>query len=168
MAFNDDRRQAFRCSVASEIAAAKLHIGSRAYDVLVRETSREGYTIVATERTARRVESNCKKFLSFNGETWQVECSGVYQEDPQQIRIGLVRVRDCTRFKIPSSWGFALLPKSNVTSDPTLPVGMIIAFLVVTMCLPGAGDSLGTAPRVRKAIHGIMDFFDKTVVQSIF
>lgn len=168
MTFNDDRRQAFRCSVASEISAAKLRIGFRSYQVRVRDTSREGYTIVVTEQISKKMRAGGNKYLSFNGETWQVQNSGVYQEDSQEIRIGLLRVKDCTKIKIPSTWGWAFLPKFNLSSDPVLPVGMIISFLVVCVCLPGTGDSLGTAPKVRQAIHGIMDLFDKAIIQAIF
>lgn len=163
----ENRKQAFRCSVSEELSKARLKTGIRTLNVHVRDTSREGYTIVATPAIAKRIP-NKPILLEFNGETTLVEANGTYQDEPGVVRINLARLADCTKYSVPSSWWSIFVPKVSVNSDPTLPVGMIIAFLVLSTCLPGTGDSLGTAPKVRWMLSNLWQIFDETIVRNLF
>ncbi len=167
MLTGENRRQAYRCSVADELSNARLRTGLRNLKVSVRDTSRDGYTIAVTQAVADRIPDK-PILLDFNGETALVEARGIYQDEPGVVRINFVRLADCTKYKVPSNWWSIFVPRTNLNGDPTLPVGLILAFLILSTCLPGTGDTLGTAPRVRWVLNNLWQIFDETIVRHLF
>ena len=94
--------------------------------------------------------------LTFAGETWEVEVKSRYTDDSSFTDLGLARSRELTPYKEPSSWSLAMLPQWSVSNDPAFLGMLVIALITAVVCLPGIGDSLGTAPKVRSAIQSVL------------
>ena len=150
-----DRRE-FRCCIAAENSAGKLRIGMKQYDACVVDTSRNGFCIKVPNRVAAKVRDKTVPVLSFNGEIWEVELKSRYCDGEEFTNLGLSRVREITKIKQPSSWGLSFNPGSGLHNDPMFLAFLVLAFLVAAICLPGVGDNLGTAPKVRKAINSFV------------
>ena len=153
MSRKNDARVAFRCSVAPEEAAAKLRLRGRMHDCAVRDTSIGGFSIHVPPKLAKKLQKNNRFELMYKGETWRVEVRFTYSECSDYTVVGLHRAEDLTKFKSPSVWWAGLQrPDSNVV-DPAFLAVLVVAFLLACVCLPGIGDGLGTAPKVRKGLN---------------
>lgn len=150
----DARRAAFRCSVAPENSSATLIAKGKKFQVRVLDTSREGFTIQVSERLVSKLANGQVLRLLFNGENWEVRKQSHYNDDGS-VNVGLQRIRELTKIKIPSNW-FRFFQKSPGTGDPTLAVYLMIAFLIACIALPGLGDNLGTAPRIRDGVQAVV------------
>ena len=157
----DERKNAYRCSVAPENSAATLAIGSKQVEVNVLDTSRDGFTIKVDKKTLKRLNDGRNYHLEYNGEKWEVQKSSHYS-DGDAMCVGMTRIRELTRIRVPSPW-VNLFRRTPREADPTLVVYLMIAFLFASIVLPGLGDNLGTAPKIRDGIHRVVK-----VVRDIF
>lgn len=157
MSRTKDERCAFRCSIPPEHSAAKLKVGRRFHSVSIVDTSRNGFTLRAPTALANKLKLDSCYDLYFAGERWEVRLESRYSESSESMTMGCSRVRDLTKLRSPSSWCLPLLPKQDAQSDPTFLLYLILAFLVAVFCLPGMGDGLGTAPKVRKGVNTLVD-----------
>ena len=155
----DDNRNAFRCAIAPENSAGTLIVRGKKFPVRVLDTSRSGFTIQVSDKIVSKLKSGKVYRLLFNGEDWEVAKESHYAADGS-INVGLQRLREVTKIKIPSSW-FTFFKKSPTDSDPTLVVYLMIAFLIACIALPGLGDNLGTAPRLRDGIQMVVNAVSK-------
>ncbi len=155
--------QAYKCVVAPENSAAKLLAGSKVFFVNVLNTSRDGFTVQISNRDMDRIKKKKKLMLRFAGECWEVDCVGVYCENAQLSHLSLSRVREVTKIRQPGGFTWALVPQFSSQKDPTLLLGLLIAFLIACVCLPGIGDQIGTAPKVSRTVRSVWNSFDKSV-----
>ena len=149
-------RKEYRCCIATENSAGKLKIAGKWYSVCVLNTSATGYRVRVPYSVAKRVRGRRVCVLDFAGEQWEVACKSRCTEDKQFTELGFARTRELTRYPVPISWPILLGPKSNAYGDTAFLGVLVIAFLTAVVCLPGIGDSLGTAPRVKTAIQSFM------------
>lgn len=156
MARPHDTRGAFRCSVAPEHSAATLSVGSRRFRVSVLDTSRKGFTVRIPTAQAQRINGKKKMVLDFAGEQWEVALKSRYIDSENATCLGFARLQDLTKIKQTSGWGFSLHTKTATQADPSFLLFLIFAFVVAAMTLPGIGDSLGTAPKVRDAVRSVI------------
>ena len=157
MARSFDERGAFRCTVAPENSAAKLKLGYRLHNVWVMNTSRDGFCVRAPNALAKRITERKRPVLIFGGERWIVQLKSRYSDSSKFTNIGFARVREVMpNQQGPTGWSFALMPRSSPKQDPTFLVFLMIAFALAVISLPGLGDSLGTAPKVRTMIQSVM------------
>ncbi len=156
MAESQNQRQEYRCCISSENSAGKMKIGSRTYNVCVLNTSRTGFCVRIPNSVAKQLRGNRRPILLFSGETWEVEVKSRYSDESMFTNLGVTRKRDLTKITQPSGWGATLACSTNFQSDPTFLAVLVIAFLAAVICLPGIGDSLGTAPKVREVINSVL------------
>ncbi len=157
----NEQRGAFRCPVAPEKAGAQLKIGHKLHLVAVLDTSRDGFTLRADEGTASKLKDGGQYVLYFAGEIWEVRKESHY-EDGGDILIGLRRLQEISKVKAPSSWNWFSYQR-KVQSDPALLLYLMLMFLFACIALPGMGDSLGTAPRIKSGIHVVIDSISSLV-----
>ncbi len=150
-----DRRE-FRCCIPAENSAGKLRVDGKQYDVNVLDTSRNGFCIKVSNKVAAKVREKSAIVLSYNGELWEVALKSRYSECGGFTNLGISRIREISKIKPPRSWGISIVPSPGLHNDPTFLAFLIFAFLVATICLPGVGDNLGTAPKVQKAVRSIL------------
>lgn len=155
MTNSDINRSAFRCTVVPEHSAARLWLGWRSYPVRLVDTSREAFTLDVDGDIFSRLKEGRRGILEFQGERWEVVCTAFYRHIDEQYHASMARVRDCTRVRAPKPSFWALLPRANAESSPALPLALLLSLLFACVALPGMGDSLGTAPKIRKAVQDV-------------
>jgi hypothetical protein len=155
MTNSEINRAAFRCTVLPEQSAASLRVGMSRRRVRVTDTSRDAFTLDVDYATFRRLKEGCRATLEFQGETWEVECTATFQLIDEQYHVSMARIRDRTRVRGPKTTFWSLLPTTNAASSPALPLALLLSFFFACVALPGMGDSLGTAPKIRKVVQDI-------------
>lgn len=151
MASSDEKRTAFRCVIAPENSAAKISVGRKCYDAAVVNVSRTAFTVRIPTRLAKKISPLRVCRLAFAQERWEVRKESV-EEDGNFSHVGFTRVREITKLRVPSTAFASAMPKFGPKTDPELLLCLLIAFIVACVSLPGIGDNLGTAPRVRNGI----------------
>ena len=162
MARPNDDRNAFRCRIPPENSAAKLKLRGRLIDVNVLDTSRSGFSVRMPNKIARKLSGRKRAVLFFGGDKWEVTAQSSYTGTDDFTVIGLSRIREITKIKEPRCWGFSL-PKINLQNDPAFLMYLMLALVVAVICLPGLGDNLGTAPKVRKGLSNVVESITHTI-----
>jgi hypothetical protein len=150
-------REEYRCCIVSENSGGLLRVGRKTHKICVVDTSRTGFGIRVPNAVSKKIKDKSKLLLIFGGETWEVALKSRYSEDSQYVNLGLTRVRDLTKITCPRSWGWSLLRNPAAQTDPTFLAFLVLAFLTAVITLPGIGDSLGTAPKVREVIESVVE-----------
>jgi hypothetical protein len=164
MAHDQDRKSAYKCAIARENSAAELRIGYKSYRVAVLDASREGFTIRVPNAILARIRNKSGWRLAFASALTEVACESEFADSPDSTNIGLRLVRDLTRIKMPSGFQFSFGSMFSLKQDPALLLGLMVAFLLACICLPGIGDQIGTAPKVKRAVEGVWATFEKSVI----
>ena len=150
-------RTEYRCCISAENSAGKLKISGKWYDVCVLNTSRTGYRLRVPTSVAKKLRGRRLPVLDFAGEKWELELKSRYSDDSSFTDLGFARIKELTRYSTPSTWSLGSgISSSSLVSDPAFLGSLVLAFIVAVVCLPGIGDSLGTAPKVKSAIQSVM------------
>lgn len=157
MGCSSNARKEYRCCIADENSAGKLKIGRKWYSACVLDTSATGFGVRVPNSVAKRVQEQQSCVLDFSDEQWEVEVRYRRTDDSQFTDLGFERTRELTRYPLPNSWSYYSRPNSNVQGDPAFLGFLVLAFLTAIVCLPGIGDTLGTAPRLKSAVQQFMD-----------
>ncbi|MDX1930326.1 MAG: hypothetical protein SFV81_27620 [Pirellulaceae bacterium] len=164
MTYEQDRQSAYKCAIAIENSAAELRVGAKSYAVTVLDASRDGYTVRVPNTILNRIRSKTIIRLQFGGELSEVVVESEFADCADFTNVGMKRVRDLTKFKMPSGFQLSFGSMFSLQQDPTLLLGLMIAFLLACFCLPGIGDQIGTAPKVSRAVKGAWSNFEKSVI----
>ena len=164
MTYEQDRKSAYKCAIATENSAAELRVGTKSYSISVLDASRDGFTIRVPDTILHRIRSKAFCRLEFASELSEVACESEFADTPGFTNVGLKRVRDLTRIKMPSGFQFSFGSMFSLQQDPTFLLGLMIAFLLACFCLPGIGDQIGTAPKVSRAVQGFWSSIEKSVI----
>lgn len=146
---------AFRCTVVPEQSAARLRLRLRSHRVRVIDTSREAFTLEVDQAIFSRLKEGTRGTLEYQDEKWEVVCTAVFRLVENQFHVSMARISERTQIQGPKPTFRALLPKSNAESSPALPLALLLSFLFACVALPGMGDSLGTAPKIRKVVQDV-------------
>ena len=158
-----DDREAYRCSVAPENAAAHIKVGRKSELVAILETSRDGYTIRMDNSVAKQLKDGRSYVLCVGSERWEVRKESHYSDGVDFTNVGFARIRELTKIKSPITWFPFFKNEGHSQSDPAFLIYLMLAFLFACIALPGMGDSLGTAPKIRNGIHMVLD-----IVKDLF
>lgn len=159
MSESDRSSSFFRCRVPSEQSKARLRIGSCTIPAVLQETSIDGFTVTLDPKYGKRLRVARRWLLTTGNEKAEVHVEWMFHAPSGDIQLGLRRLRDLTPSEEPRGgllWGWGR-GRSIDTSTPELLFAGLVVFLFVTLSLPGLGDHLGTAPRIRAAVQGVMD-----------
>jgi hypothetical protein len=130
----------------------------------VLDASRDGFTIRVPNTILERIRSKASCRLEFASALSEVVCESEFADCKDFTNIGLKRVRDLTKFKMPSGFQFSFGSMFSLQQDPAFLLGLMIAFLLACFCLPGIGDQVGTAPKVSRAVRGVWSSIEKSVI----
>ena len=158
-----DDREAYRCSVAPENGAAQLKIGHKLHLVAVLDTSRDGFTVRMEHDIAQKLKENANYVLYFWGEVWEVRKESRYTDGEDFTTVGFSRIKELTKVKAPSIRMQMFSKNRYANSDPAFLLYLMLAFLFACIALPGVGDSLGTAPRIRNGVHVLWDMVSDVI-----
>lgn len=158
---NDVR--AFRCTVPPENSAAKLRVKNKWHDVAVLDTSRCGFSVRVRGGIAGKLKAGKTYELKFNGEHWRVEQESNFSDAGGDSTVGFSRIEELTKIKMPSTPLTAYVSKTTAQSDPTFLFFIMVVFLIACISLPGIGDNLGTAPKVRAGVKSVIDTIKEAI-----
>lgn len=159
MSESDRTSSFFRCRVQSEQSKASLRIGGTTVPAVLQETSIDGFTVTVDPKYGKRLRVARQWLLKTDNEKVEVHAEWLFHAPDGMIQLGLRRIRDLTPSEEPRGglmWRFGR-SRSIDSSTPELVFAGLVVFLFVTLTLPGLGDHLGTAPRIRAAVQGVMD-----------
>ena len=149
-------RTAFRCAVAPENAAAKLKIGFSKYDVAVLDTSRSGFSVKMPTKIAKKIREGDQCVLLYNDEVWEVQKEAQFASGKKSVNVGFSKVSDLTKIETPKG-SIVASNKGFSAADPSFLMYLMLAFIFVCLAMPGLGDNLGTAPKIRFGIQTIWE-----------
>jgi hypothetical protein len=148
----------FRCPVQPEQANAYLKIGLQKVPVTLCETSIDGFTITIAGRHSRRVRLGARSRIKTRSEYAEVHVEWLFHAPGGGIQIGLRRLRDLTPSEEPRRavvMGRDMRSHGNAMGSSELVFAGLVIFLFLALSMPGLGDSLGTAPRIRGAVTAV-------------
>lgn len=159
MSDSDRSSSFFRCRVQSDQSRASLRIGSTTVPAVLQETSIDGFTVTVAPKYGKRLRVGRRWLLETHNEKSEVHAEWLFHSPNGVIQLGLRRLRDLTPSEEPRGGIMWRLGghRSIDSSTPELVFAGLVVFLFVTLTLPGLGDHLGTAPRIRSAVQGVMD-----------
>jgi len=164
MTYEQDRQSAYKCAIAAENSAAELRVGSKSYVVAVLDASRYGYTLRVPNAILNRIRSKRSCRLEYASELSEVVSESEFANCSEFTNVGMKRIRELTKIKMPSGFQFSFGSMFSLQQDPTFLLGLMIAFLLACFCLPGIGDQVGTAPKVSRAVKGAWTALEKSVL----
>jgi hypothetical protein len=80
-------------------------------------------------------------------------------EQEQNGIVVLERIAELTPVKMPSPWTTLFSLQISRNTDPKFLLALMVAFIVVCLALPGIGDKLGTAPRIKNGVGTFLRAF---------
>jgi hypothetical protein len=165
MAGDNDSRSSYRCVIPAEVGAAKLKINGTLVECRVTDASRDAFGICISNKYARKLLGRKPRLeLYFRSERWRVSVHSHYQETDTLLNVGLDRVCELTKPRLPSGFGgICGTAQVSLASDPSFLLALMVAFLLTCICLPGIGDSLGTAPRVREGVNNMVRYVTQAI-----
>lgn len=148
---NHDRTLPYRCMIPNDDSVAIIKAGSSKFDCRLIDVSREDFHIRLPKNKMKRLRRARRIELHYHGERWLVTL------DPSDRAIGdaiyLNRVRELTEMKHPSPWRSLVSLQFSKQTDPRFVLTMMVAFIFSCLALPGLGDKIGTAPRLKNGIQ---------------
>lgn len=154
---NEDRSIPYRCLIRPEECRAVLRFGGSSIDCQVVDLSREDFQVRVPKDKLKKVQRAKKIELRYRDERWQV-CP-IHGNQSGNDSIYLQRVQELTRTKMPSPWTSLLSRRMSQQTDPRFLMALIVAFIFACLALPGLGDKVGTAPRLKDGIHSVISSF---------
>ena len=154
----DDRSLPYRCMISNEDNHAVLKFGLRSVACEVLDLSREDFSVrLAANRKTKDLQRARRLELHYQGERWLVEVKGNHH--PLSDIVILTRLQELTPVKMPSAWSSLNGIRLSQQTDPRFILTLMVAFIFSCIALPGLGDQIGTAPKVKKGIHSVLDAF---------
>ncbi len=147
----------YRCKISADCSAGSLIIGRRKVNVIIQETSIDGFTIVVPARAAKRLKVGTPWILDYDGTKTETHAQWFYHSPDGETQIGLRRLRDVTPEPQIGAWYSPLLPtrsRASMTDSSVAYAGFALVLFIV-MAMPGVGDHLGTASHIEDAANWI-------------
>ncbi|MDC0288051.1 hypothetical protein OAM37_04680 [bacterium] len=144
----------YRCPVHEDHAEAVLCSRRRRLDVLVQETSIDGFTVLVKPQDADRLAIGRPWVLEYSGARVEVHGQWFFNSPDGHVQMGLRRLRDLTKTGASSqSFLFRLRPPAihDLGFSGVIYSGLLLAVFLV-LAMPGIGDALGTAPKIESAV----------------
>ncbi len=149
-----DEHTYYRCRISDELAAGHLLVGRRRIAVKVDEKSIGGFTIRIEDRDLARLKLNKSLILEHQGERSAVHAEWFLNHTSGNVQLGLRRLADLTPPPPQPSAIMELITPRHLLRKfadvPELWLGTAAVLLLMGLTMPGLGDHLGTAPRVRQ------------------
>ena len=157
-----DNQHFFKCHVSEELAGGKLRVGRREYNILVDEKSIDGFTIRINAADLAKVNPDSRKewVLQHQGEFASVEPESLLKQGADYVQMSLHRLRDLTPPPRGDSSLASLISMRGIgrriANYPELMLGGSSILLLILLTIPGFGDHLGTAPRIRQGAQTLI------------
>jgi len=148
--------QSYRCKISEGNTRGSLYLGLRNFQVDVVELSRDCFTVRVPAKIARKLSVGSSTKLLYQEMLWSVRCSNKWigRSGSDSVDLELEQLEELTPTKVPKG-AFAnrgAAPPAATQTDPTLPVALLGAFLLMVLILPSWGGQWGTSELVCNAV----------------
>lgn len=155
----EDRSKPYRCLISSEDCVCTLRIGRKDTACEIIDLSREDFRLSVPKPLQKSVQKAKRIELLYHGERWLVRYNA--EDSPDQAGVVVLnRIAELTPVKMPSPWTTLFSLQMSRETDPRFVLAVMLAFIAVCLALPGVGDKLGTAPRIKNGLHSVIRSFD--------
>jgi hypothetical protein len=159
----------FRIPVVSENNEGVIRVGRQKAKVSITETSIDGFTVVATPRNAKKMQSGGPWVLEYDEARTEIHPQWIFNAPDGRVQMGLRRLRDLTK---PPSVKPSLLSRfiGGRAANPSISASVYGGFVLVLfamLAMPGIGDQLGTSRRIQDAFQMILNGLNETVGQYL-
>ncbi|WP_164102004.1 hypothetical protein [Candidatus Laterigemmans baculatus] len=147
----------FRCPVQNDQSRAVIYIGCGRIPAVLQETSIDGFTLTVAPKHASRVRLGRPWLLKTRAEKVEVHAEWLFHAPKGQVQLGVRRLRDLTPAPAEKS-GWSLFGSRRASQGNTAELvfaGLVLVIFLI-MSLPGIGEQLGTAPRIRAAVESVV------------
>ncbi len=122
------------------------------------DLSREDFRIRIPKKYERSIRRARRIELRYHGERWLVKLAP-QQPGEQPGVFMLIRIDELTPVVMPSPWATFGAMRMSRDTDPRFVLALMVAFIAACISLPGIGDQLGTAPRIKNGLHSVIRSF---------
>ena len=151
-----DRTTAYRCLIPAASGSARLRVGKKFHECCVVDLSRDDFRVSVKRSLSRSLKRATRIELWYNDERWLVKRLSDGSINGEAV-VQLGRMEELTRIKPPAPWVGLWSSRLSQRTDPRFLFALMLAFLVACVALPGIGDGLGTAPKVKAGVHTVLD-----------
>lgn len=155
-----DRSKPYRCIILPEDSVCRIRIGRKEFVGELIDLSRDDFRLRVPPSVDRLLQKARHIELRYHGERWLVKYDNSdlpeATADGSNSVVQLRRVDELTRVKMPSPWATLGSLKMSRETDPRFVLAVMVAFIAACLALPGIGDHLGTAPRIKDGIHSVI------------
>lgn len=154
-----DPSKPYRCQLPPEDCTCRLRVGRKDIVGELVDLSREDFRVriskkyAASMRRAKRIE------LRYHGERWLVKVDRDESNESENVFM-LQRVDELTPVRMPSPWATLKTLNMSRETDPRFVLALMVAFIAACIALPGIGDQLGTAPRIKNGLQSVIRSFN--------
>lgn len=150
---------AFRIPVAPKESKASLRCGGQRIPVTLQETSIEGYTVTVAIKHSHRLKLGRTWTLVCRNERCRVHGEWLFVPQVGPLQVGLRRLAEDAAplyvGGISLPFGFRLRKFTDSNWPELIFTGSLLS-LFTLLSMPGLGDDLGTAPRIRRFVNEVM------------
>jgi len=154
---NEDRTLPYRCIIRPEECQATLKLSGSSIECQIVDLSREDFQIRLPKGKLKKIQAARQLELRYQGERWLVSPIGKVQSGGDTLYFQ--RVEELTKTKPPSPWASVINVQLSQQTDPRFIMALMVAFIFACLALPGLGDKVGTAPKLKKGIHSVFSSF---------
>ena len=153
----EDRSLPYRCLIRPEQCRAVLKLGGSSIECQIVDLSREDFQVRVPKGKLKKLQRAKKIEMHYSDERWYVR---PLSDAPRgSDTIYLQRLEELTKIELPSAWASLFSSNMSRQTDPRFLMALMLAFLFACLALPGLGDKLGTAPRLKSGIHSVIGSF---------
>lgn len=153
----EDRSLPYRCLIGPEQCRAVLKLGGCSVECQVIDLSREDFQVRVPKAKLKKIQRAKNVEIIYRDERWTVRPQSGTPNGSDTIY--LQRIEELTKTKLPSAWASLFSSNMNSQTDPRFLMALMLAFILACLALPGLGDHLGTAPRLKNGIHSVIGSF---------
>ncbi|MFO0939422.1 MAG: hypothetical protein U0930_01510 [Pirellulales bacterium] len=153
-----DPSKPYRCLIPPEDCACRLRVGRKDIVCELIDLSREDFRVRIPRKVERAVRKARRIELRYHGERWLVKLVPNHTEQEPGVYM-LIRIDELTPVQMPSPWAALSAMRMSRDTDPRFVLALMLALIFACLSLPGIGDQLGTAPRIKDGLHSVMRSF---------
>ena len=148
--------------IPSDDSLAIVRLGGRRLVCQLLDMSRDDFHVRLPENRIQQLRRAKQVELHYHGERWRVEVVHDARSAVLSDSVFLKRLEELTPQQLPSPWTSFSTSGLSQQTDPRFILTLMLALIFACLALPGLGDHLGTAPKVKKGIHSIVEAFKGT------
>ncbi len=154
-----DRAKAYRCVISSDDCICRIRLGRKDTVCEIIDLSRDDFRLRIPQGFEKSLLKAKRIELRYHGERWLVRLNkDASQEHADSVVVD--RIEELTPIKMPSPWTTLFSLQMSRDTDPRFVLALMLAFIGACLALPGIGDKLGTAPKIKNGIDNVLRTFN--------